>query len=258
MSSKQPEDLNLWEFAQSEFPCWANAVQKWGRLNAFTLSEKDRRRAIREALEQPCPPETPEEMDRAVREAIGRRADMLRFRAEAIVVYTLPHKIRNRLRAGGYEVSGKIWGAGSRVPLEPRDFANLRIDLLKKEITGNAGPYGEILIRRQSSSRLPHVSRQGEAAPERSADAAPEPALRPQGRPSAMHIVEAEMRRRAGAVPCELTGKLGDDCDDLANWVRPICAAMKPPVQAPGPKTIARKLGQVYRKLTKTLARAPN
>jgi hypothetical protein len=74
---------------------------------------------------------------------------------------------------------------------------------------------------------------------------------RPPGRPSVMHIIEAEMRRRANATPCELMERLGNECEVLAKWVRPTCASMQPPVQPPGRSTIARKLGPVYRELTK-------
>jgi hypothetical protein len=89
-----------------------------------------------------------------------------------------------------------------------------------------------------------------------------EPAeARPVGRPSVMHVIEAEMRRRASAEPRELRDKLGEECQALAKWVGPICAAMKPPVQAPGKATIANKLRNVYRDLrvrTEPSNQAPN
>src|SRR5579884_267366 len=41
---------------------------------------------------------------------------------------------------------------------------------------------------------------------------------RPAGRPSAMHIIEVEMRRRASADPCELLDTLSGECEVLAKW----------------------------------------
>jgi len=146
----------------------------------------------------------------------------------------------------------------------PQDWRDGRIDASGRYLIGrghchdllwlSGDDLADWLQRRQSEAVTPGLD--GTAA------ASGEPTeRRPAGRPSAMHIIEVEMRRRASADPCELLDTLSGECEVLAKWVRLVCAAMKPPIQAPGEKTIANKLRNVYRELRaqpKPSNQAPN
>ena len=110
--------------------------------------------------------------------------------------HELPRLLKERLASGEYEITARRLADQAEVKLTPRNLAGLTIDIPNQKFIGSAGSYGEIVIRRCAgrNAELP-------------TDAAPQP-QRPPGRPSVMHIIEAEMRRRANATPCELMEKL--------------------------------------------------
>jgi hypothetical protein len=65
-----------------------------------------------------------------------------------------------------------------------------------------------------------------------------------QGRPSMMHLIEAEMRHRAGHG--QLEARLVMECRVLEQWAR----SAHPELRAPTAKTIANSLRDLYRQLS--------
>ncbi|HEV8680637.1 MAG TPA: hypothetical protein VGQ90_14770, partial [Stellaceae bacterium] len=171
--------------------------------------------------------------DRAVLNRLKWRAQVVR-----LVEHELPRLAKEKLATGDYQVAARRVADRARVELSPADVAVLTVDVQNKELLdGDRSCYREIAIRRRPPlpSSAPSEAMTGQA-PLREKGAP--------GRPTAMHVIEAEMRRRAD--DGELKAGRNEEFDDLADWIRPVCARMEPPVRPPGVKTIARKLGTLY------------
>lgn len=79
---------------------------------------------------------------------------------------------------------------------------------------------------------------------ERGADRQPSDRTGAPGRPSAMHLVEAELRRRHAAG--EMHGTLRSEAEHLSRWLR----AMHPTLRPATPKTICNRISSTFRSLS--------
>lgn len=111
----------------------------------------------------------------------------------------------------------------------------LRLDIRKAEASGGRLQIGELRFRTASEPK----PEQGPVA----VDELKLPPNKPSGRPSIMRMIEAEMRRRAAGGSMEES--LGREAKVLATWAQQEFRA----AHVPKPKSIATKLGRVYKEL---------
>jgi hypothetical protein len=142
---------------------------------------------------------------------------------------------------------GELIASGVAVPLtETSRRRNIRPELWPclgfscgfQMVTGDGLRYDQILIREASS--VPHE------VPARRPQASPPRAPARPGRPSIMSMIEAEMRRRAANDQIE--SSLRREAEVLAVWAN----QEFPDAHVPKPKSIAKRLGRVYRELKAT------
>jgi hypothetical protein len=149
-------------------------------------------------------------------------------------------------------VRGELIASGIAVPLkETSRRRDIRSELWPRLsfscgfqlVVGDGLRYDQILIRealsvRPGGSASPQDARRALAAPRRVAG-------RP-GRPSIMAMIEAEMRRRAAHGQMEPT--LRRETEKLVTFAQQQVAER----HVPKPKSIGKRLGQLYRQLTTT------
>jgi hypothetical protein len=113
---------------------------------------------------------------------------------EFAIAIELPWEIRDKLRAGGYELMADD-PAGARVALDAAILTALTPDLLKRQLVGSGGVvYDNVAIREAKTADPPApASSPAEPSP------APESEKRGPGRPSIMKKIREELRRLAKA-----------------------------------------------------------
>jgi hypothetical protein len=149
--------------------------------------------------------------------------------------------LTNKLRRG------ELIASGLPVPLEvdtrrrdlsPELWSRLKLDILHGEASGDGLRVVELRFRTATQIR-------SEQTPIAVKDIKPAPTRRA-GRPSLMSIIEAEMRRRAANDQIE--SSLRREAEVLAIWAN----QEFPHTDVPKPKSIAKRLGRVYRQLKTT------
>ena len=212
MPGRQPEDWGI--------PIW-EAIERWTPRELWKryreLAEYDIPLIILEGPEDPR----------------SEEARRLRSRITELLVNRLA---RGELIASGVAVPLKE--TSRRRDIRPELWPLLGFDCEFQMITGPGLRCGQILIREAPS--VPHeVPASRPQAPPRRTPARP-------GRPSLMPMIEAEMRRRA--VNEQIEGSLRREAEVLAIWA----TQEFPDAHVPIPKSIAKRLGRVYRELKAT------
>jgi hypothetical protein len=147
----------------------------------------------------------------------------------------------NRLARGELVASGialPLKETSRRRDIRPELWPRLRFTWQFQMVAGDELRYDQILIR-EASSVPPEVPA---SRPQTSPPRAP---ARP-GRPSIMSMIEAEMHRRAAADQIE--GSMRREAEVLALWAN----REFPDAHVPKPKSVAKRLGRVYRQLKTT------
>jgi hypothetical protein len=153
----------------------------------------------------------------------------------------IEHVLTEKLRAR------ELIASGLRLPLDGPEarrreisselWSRLELDIRKGEASGDGLRMGELRFRtatRAESEQHPAVMDELKLPPNRVA-----------GRPSIMPQIEAEMRRRAATGELEVS--LRREAKVLAAWAEAEFAG----VHVPLPSSIERKLGRVYRELSR-------
>jgi hypothetical protein len=150
----------------------------------------------------------------------------------------IEHVLTEKLRRGELVASGldlpldrhtRRWNISSEL------WSRLKLDIGQEDASGDGLHIVELRFRTQN-----------EAEPEEAPAAVDElklPPNKPAGRPSIMPMIEAEMRRRAASGSME--GSLGREVKVLATWAQQAFLD----AHVPEPKSIATKLGRVYKEL---------
>jgi hypothetical protein len=147
----------------------------------------------------------------------------------------------NRLARGELIASGiavPLKETSRRRDIRPELWPRLGFSCGFQMVTGDGLRYDQIRIREASS--VPH-----EVPASRPQASPPRAPARP-GRPSIMSMIEAEMRRRAANDQIE--SSLRREAEVLAIWAN----QQFPDADVPKPKSIAKRLGRVYRELRPT------
>jgi hypothetical protein len=174
--------------------------------------------------------ETYKQVKEEVQRRSGERGALLDFKPSALSEAEIraAHEELKRLRPRRTYGDGKFIDPMAELPPE------IRLAVLRKayasKFAGDVKPTPE-----EPKAAAPVAA---ESEPQTTLSAEPVP-----GRPTVMHIVRQEMERRAetGA----MAGSLHDESEYLANWIPSHCGSVRPP----GPSTIRKKLGRLYREL---------
>jgi hypothetical protein len=217
MPGRQPEDFGI--------PLW-EAIERWTPRELWEryreIAEYDIPLIIRGAEEDPR----------------SKEVRRVRYRITEFLVNRLA---RGELIASGIAVPLKE--RSRRRDIRPELWPRLGFTSGFRMVTGDGLRYDQILIREAASTgndtpASGQDARRTRAAPRRVAG-------RP-GRPSVMPMIEAEMRRRAAHGQMEPT--LRREAEVLAMWAQTQFAD----THVPKPKTIEKKLGQIYKELKTT------
>jgi hypothetical protein len=161
---------------------------------------------------------------------LQQEASRLRMQLERILTDKL---CRGELIASGLDVpldrDAHRWDIPSEL------WSRLKLDIGQEDASGDGLHIVELRFRTAN-----------EAEPEEAPAAVDElklPPNKPAGRPSIMPMIEAEMRRRAASGSME--GSLGREVKVLATWAQKAFLD----AHVPKPKSIATKLGRVYKGL---------
>ena len=164
------------------------------------------------------------------------RSEEVRRLRSRITEFLVNRLARGELIASGVAVPLKE--TSRRRDIRPELWPRLGFNCGFQMVTGDGLRYDQILIREASS--VPHE------VPASRPQASPPRAPGRPGRPSIMSMIEQEMRRRAANDQIE--SSLRREAEVLAIWV----SQEFPDAHVPKPKSIAKRLGRVYRQLKTT------
>jgi hypothetical protein len=125
--------LNLWELAKRLAPRRSAAAARWSVMPSPGGAAADRRAeetARRQAIGVP-----EWELWPHVQREIERRKELYRFQAKLLFDVHLPRKVYDELMKGAYRVSAER-PDGSRISIQPVDFAGLQPDLARSRLIG--------------------------------------------------------------------------------------------------------------------------
>ena len=212
MPGRQPEDWGI--------PLW-EAIERWTPRELWEryreIAEYDIPLIILGAEEDP-------------------RSEEVRRLRSRITEFLVNRLARRELIASGVAVPLKE--TSRRRDIRPELWPRLGFDCRFQMVTGDGLRYDQILIREARS--VPH-----EVPASRPQALPPRAPARP-GRPSIMSMIETEMRRRAANDQIE--SSLRREAEVLAIWAN----QEFPDAHVPMPKSIAKRLGRIYRQLKTT------